>query len=149
MGVYINSLIAVIVTCQIVLRLSPDKDNTKKYVRLICSLAVLLTMISPLKSIILSVDDVRAHITEFFTAGEAEKSPADSFAPAAATLLSYVEENFPAAGEDISLTFVTDESDAITEVQIFLPESDARTCGEIESTLGRELSVTVRVFAGG
>lgn len=147
MTAYINSLIAVIVACQLVIKLAPDSGTSKKYVRLICSLAVLGTMIAPVKSLVLSADELYGQAAEFFSPPQKEEK-SDAFAPAATALLSYIEDTFHPRGE-VRLTFITDDDERITEVQIFAPTADGQTCGRIERALGGELSVGVRVFGDG
>ena len=148
MTAYINSLIVVTVFCELAIRLAPDTGTQKKYVVTVCSLAVLLTMIAPIKELVLGHTNIETKVTEFFSANRAETDAADELYPAAAALISYVEENFD-VGEDVSLTFVTDESGGITEVQVFLPEADGKRADSVERALGGELNVQVRVFGGG
>ena len=148
MTAYINSLISVIIVCEIVLRIAPDGGSGKKYVRIVCSLAVLLTMISPIRSLAGNAAVTEEKIADLFSPGR-QTDESDAFAPAASAIGAYIEKNHPAAGKDYSLTFVTGENGELSEVQIFLGTADGRLCAALENDLGRELGVTVRVFGGG
>ena len=149
MKAYINTLTALMIVCQAVLRLAPDSGTTKKYITLVCSLAVLLTMISPIKEIVRSAPVIEKKAEELFSSENKADTTEDELSPAAATLISFIEKKFPDAGNDITLTFVTDESDKVTEVQLYMPEADQRTAERAERALAAELSVNVKVFGGG
>ena len=149
MAAYINSLIAVIILAEIVTHLAPNETSGKKYVKLVCSLVVLLTMISPLKTVISNIPDRITDMTEYFTSvKEANNEEPEGFSAAAATLLSYLRDYFGEKAEHASVTFVTNEDDSIREAQFFLPCADEATGSRVRRMLENELSVTVKVFCG-
>lgn len=149
MAAYINSMLVMLVLCMLITRIVPDGSNVKKNVRLVCSLVILLTMITPIKSLFSSAADVGESISDFFTAGSAQESEKNDYSAAAATLISYISDTYPSAGDEITVTFVTNDEERITEAQFFLPLASAELCERIERELGRELTVTVRVFGEG
>ena len=145
---YINSLIAVILLAEIVMHVSPDGDIGKRYVRLICSLAVLLTMISPIKSAVSSLSDGIGTVADFFSADEKTVTEREELAPAAETILSYIKDTCGKRADGASLTFVTDGAGEVTEVQVFLPHGDSHTQKKLSGALDKGLNIRVSVFCG-
>ena len=148
MSSYINSLIAVILLAEIVMHVSPDGDIGKRYVRLVCSLAVLLTMISPIKSVVSFLSDGIGAVTDYVKTEENAVTERDELSPAAETILSYIKDSCGKHSDGASLTFVTDDAGDITEVQIFLPHGDSATREKLDDALGRGLNIRVSVFCG-
>ena len=146
MKTYINSLIASVLISQIALCLSPSKSDGKKYVGFICSVFVLLTMLSPVKAMIGEIPDTLGGIKDYFTDVPEEKTEPDGFSSAAATLLAYIAEEYPSSASGASLTFVTGEDGKIREVQFYLPNADRNDCARIRHSLSGVLTVDVYVF---
>ena len=144
---YVNTLIAVILIAEIAVCLSPDGADMKKYVRLVAALAVLLTMLSPIRTLVASIPRIAEKAEEFFAETEAVQPP-DGLGEAAAVLVDYLEENYGKKAAHSTVTFVTDEKETVTEVQFFLPECDSEDGERIKAVLGRELKVKVTVFFG-
>lgn len=149
MTAYINSMLVMLVLCMLVTRTAPEDSGTKNNLRLVCSLVILLTMITPIKELISSASDIGESISGLFTRESTQQPEEDGYSAAAATLISYIADTYPDAGDKITVTFVTNDDGQITEAQFFLPQASAELCERIERELGRELSVTVRVFGEG
>lgn len=148
MNGYINSLLVMLVICMLVTKASPEGE-TKKHIRLICSLAVLLTMIAPIRELVSSAAELGDKVSGFFSSESEADSVRDGYSAAAATLISYIGEKYPDVGGKVTVTFVTDDDGRITEAQFFLPSAGEELCERIERELGSELTVTVNVFGGG
>lgn len=149
MTAYINSMLVMLVLCMLITRIAPEDSKTKNNLRLVCSLVILLTMITPIKSLISSASDIGESLSNFFTPNNVQETEGHDYSAAAATLISYIADTYPDAGNEITVTFVTDDEGRITEAQFFLPLASTELCGRIERELGRELTVTVRVFGEG
>lgn len=145
---YINSLIAVIALCALVLRLAPSSGSTGKYIKVVASLIVLATLLTPVRTLFTDAHKIGERITALFDIPRESAEKRDEYAPAAAALLSYIGEHYPEVGAGNTVTFVTDEDGNITEAQFFLPNADGRLCDRVEREIGGELSVTVKVFGG-
>ncbi len=153
MAAYLNSVIATVIVCQIAVMFSPSSENSKKYVRLICALVVLLTLLSPVKSLIENADGVISAVSDF-PAGEGSVGETEIYGSAAqnsARQLAYavmqaVEGRFGVDSGDIRVTLVTSESGEVCEVQLYLDHTAYSDRAKIGEALEGELMIPVYVF---
>lgn len=148
MTTYVNQLIITVVVCQIATMISPDGENSRRYVRIVCALVTILTIISPITTIAESADDIAGNIRDFFTSAETESvdSERGTLEAAAYAIMSYARENFDLDLTDAELTFYTDDSGNITELQMFVKSGVAADRDRLAAELEDELGVTVHIF---
>lgn len=145
---YFNSLVAVILLSEITAHLSPDNTSAKKSVRLVCSLAVLLVMLSPVKKLVSFLPDVKEKAEAFFSSETEEAEESDGLSDAAGAIIKYLDDSIGRKARHSSVTFVTNENDSVVELQLFLPMADEETRWKVENALGHEMNISVRVFCG-
>ncbi len=145
MTTYINSIITVMVVCQVATVLAPDSDSAKKYIRTVCALIVLFTLISPIKYILSISGDISEKITNFFNTEELN-TPYDEQEAGIISIMQYVAEKYDT--EEISAVIITNEEDtAITEIQLFVPNCPYAQRQTIETEMTQMLEIPVYVFS--
>ncbi len=153
MTAYLNSVIATVIVCRIAVMFAPESEMAKKYVRLICALVVLLTLLSPVKSLIENADGIISSVTDFLT-GEVSVSDSDIYGSdeqntvrqlAYAVMLA-VEAEFGVDSDDIGITVVIDESGEVSELQLYLAHTAYSDRAKIGDALEGELQIPIYVF---
>ncbi|MBE6541919.1 MAG: hypothetical protein E7672_05685 [Ruminococcaceae bacterium] len=145
MTAYINSLIVTMLICQISTVVTPE--NSKKYVRIICSLVILLTLIGPIIDLRDSLPDIGNYFSDM-TSMESENEARNGYSAAASMIFSYVDEKFSINGDDVRITFITDEGDELQEIQIFVKNCPYAAREEIKRVTEEEFGVKTFVFTG-
>lgn len=144
MNAYGNSLIAVMVVCQIASVIAPDSEHARRYIRVVCALVALLTILSPLKHLLTLSDDVTDKITAFFTSDITETY--EETEAGAVGLMQYVAGQYGVS--DLSVVILTDETDTeITGIQFHIPNCPYAKCAAIEADLSEQLELPVEVFS--
>ncbi len=143
MSVYIHSLIAVMIVCQIAVSVAPDSEYAVRYIRLVCSLVVFLTILSPVRNLWDMSDTLSDKITAFFTQDSSVSY--DETEAGAAALMQYVAEQYGI--QKLSVILRTDESDQeITELQLSVPDCPYATRAAIAADLNDQLNFPVSVI---
>jgi len=143
MNAYTSRLIAVMIVCRIAAVIAPDSDHARRYIRVVCALTVLLTVLSPLSRLLAASDGIAEKITAFFTADQAV--PYEETEAGAVGLMQYVAERYCVS--DLSVTIRTDETDTeITGIRFYIPDCPYSTRAAIESDLNGQLAFPVEVF---
>lgn len=145
MNSYINSLTAVMIVCQISVLLAPSSEYAIRYIRMVCALIVLLTILAPLKNF--SAITVQV--------SEAVSSLADSYILSAdynelegstAGLMQYITEYYGIS--ELTAVLLTDDTDTtVTELQLYIQDCPYTTRELIEEDLNKELNFPVYVFS--
>jgi len=144
MNAYANRLIAVMVVCQIAAVIAPDSEHARRYIRVVCALTVLLTMLSPLSRLLEASDGITEKVTAFFTADQT--IPYEETEAGAVGLMQYVAERYGVS--DLSVTIRTDGTDMeIIGIRFYIPDCPYSTRAAIESDLNGQLAFPVEVFA--
>jgi len=133
-----------LILSQVTLRFTPEKG--KQTMRVVCSVALLLTMLVPLKNGFLGLETVGETVKHYLVGEEKTPKENDPYASSAATLFAYLGERFDGSCDKGSITFVTDENGDIAEIQLFLPNAEKRVTLDIKEELETALGVTVNVF---
>ena len=143
MNVYINSLIAVMIVCQIAVSVAPDSEHAVRYIRLVCALVVFLTILTPVRSLWNISDDLTEKITVFLSRDTSVTY--EETETGAAALMQYVTEQYGIS--ELSVILLTDESDQeITELRISVPDCPYATRAAIETDLNEQLNFPVFVI---
>ena len=145
MNRYINSLTAVMIVCQIIVLLAPASEYAIRYIRMVCALIVLLTILTPLKNLPAITTQV----------SEAVSSLADSNILSAdynelegstAGLMQYITEYYGIS--ELTAVLLTDDTDTtVTELQLYIQDCPYTTRELIEEDLNKELNFPVYVFS--
>ncbi len=144
MNAYINSLIIVMVVCQIAAVIAPDSENAKRYIRTVCAIIVLLTLLSPVKHLIALSEGITEKITSFFTTDVSQSY--DENEAGAIGIMQYVTEYYNV--DELSAIILTDETDTeITEIQLYIKNCPYARCVVIEAELSELLELPVYVFS--
>lgn len=139
---YINRLIVTMVICQIAAVVSPESG--KKYIRFVCGLVVLLTLISPVIRLRDDLSGIKESVLELIGGGEVTYS--DGYEAAANMIFAYVSEKYSIGADDMRITFVTGGDGALCEIQIFVKNCPYAAKEEIKQVTGEEFGVDVYVF---
>ncbi len=143
MSNYINSLTAVMIVCQITILLAPASEYAVRYIRIVCALIVLLTILTPLKNLPDITDSVSEAVSNFLNSNVSVNY--DETESSAAGLMQYVTEYYGIS--ELSAVLVTDDTDtAITELRLYIPDCPYTTRELIADDLNRELNFPVYVF---
>ncbi len=148
MTAYINELIITVVVCQIASMISPETENSKRYIKTVCALVTILTLISPVRTIINHAEEIANSLKNFFAMEETveENSVRDTMQSVAYTIMKYTEENYELEIEGAEVSFITDESGQARELQIFLKSGNVEDRDKLKAELERELGIIVHIF---
>ena len=144
MNAYINSLIAVMVVCQIAVVIAPDSDNAGRCIRTVCAVVALLTLLAPAKHLLSRSGELVDRVTSFFTADITQSY--DENDSAAAGLMQYIISQYDL--DELSAVILTDETDTtITGIRLYIPECPYPRRMVMESELQELLGLPVSVFS--
>jgi len=146
MTAYINELILTVIVCQTASMLAPDSDTAKRYLRIVCALVTLLTIVAPVRTIISHADELGDKFSRFFTADETVKESNESLESAAYTILTYANERYSFDTEGAEITFFKDETGKIDEMMLFFPSGNAFDRERLLADLVKEFGVDVHIF---
>lgn len=139
---YYNSLIIIMFAAFLLSFISPSEEYSKKYMRPICGLALLFVLITPLKSLVSDEIDISTVIPKLTEATEQEKYTYKAYA-----LLEYLSSEYEISKAEV--TFITDDSQNLAEIQIFICDTDESTKNEIKKSLMEEFGCEIRIYAEG
>lgn len=143
MNSYGNSLIAVMVICQISSVIAPSSEYAKRYIRIVCALVTLLTILAPVRHMTEIYDNISDKISAFFASDITEQY--DDNEIGAVGLMQYITEQYDIS--DVSVVIRTDKSDTeIVEIQIYIPSCPYTKRASIEADLNAQLDIPCRVF---
>lgn len=141
MRAYYNSLVVMMIVTAAACFLSPSAELTKKNVRPVCGLLLLLTLVSPISSAVQSIENM--DFSRFSTsAAESEQL----YAPQAYAILKYIADEYGSDGGRV--VFITDEEGELLEIQLFTVGMPYGTKEEIVNSLEGEYGCEVRIYCG-
>ncbi len=147
---YINSIISTVIVCQIAVMFSPSADGARRYVRLICTLVVLLTLISPVRALVGDSESLVSSLRDFFKGQESDAAEdvetGGELKQFAYAVMRAVADNFGINSDNIRLTLVTNDDSEVEEVQLYLAATAYSDRERIRETLEAELGIPVYVF---
>lgn len=154
MTAYINELIITLVVCQIASMITPESENAKRYIRVVCALVTILTLISPVRTLADHADEIMDTVGNFFGVSDdtakSDETEADGtrerLDAAAYTILTYAGERYDLETDGAEVSFFTDEQGKVTELQIFLKSGSGADRDRLTAELEEELDVTVHIF---
>ena len=144
MNGYINSLTAVMIVCHITVLLAPESEYAVRYIRTVCALIILLTVLAPLKNL----PDIAAPVSEAVSNFLNKNVSADytETESGAAGLMQYITEYYGIS--ELSAVLVTDDTDTdITELRLYIPACPYTTRELLADDLNKELNFPVYVLA--
>ena len=150
-----NALIAVLLAGQIASQAAPGSESARKGVKLICGLAVLLTLLSPIRRLPEAAEKWRQAAEDYLAAREqTQEDPYETAAQAimiyAADAVAYAADtvggNGAALREPVELTITEGEDGEVREIRLFLPECPAETRSEIRETLEEAYGIPVFLY---
>lgn len=148
---YTFQLILIVVVCQTASMIAPTEENKCRYLRIVCALVTLLTILSPVRNIADTAGRTAEAIRNFFTPAETDASDgmSERLEEAAYTIIGYAGERYDIETEGAAVTFFTDEDDTLSEVQIYVSSGERSDCSKLEAELEDELGVPVHIFNKG
>lgn len=146
MTAYINQLILTVVVCQIAAMISPDGENAKRYIRVVCALVTMLTILSPIRTLIDHAGELAESFRNFFTAAETVDNTRDSLESAAYTILTYAGDKYDLDMDGAEVTFFTNDDGEAVEMQMFIKSGDSQDRDRLAAELEDELGITVHIF---
>ncbi|MGN1408995.1 MAG: hypothetical protein ACI4XJ_02340 [Eubacteriales bacterium] len=140
MRAYYNSLVVMMVVTAAACFLSPSAELTKKNVRPVCGLLLLLTLVSPISSAVQGIESM--DFSRFSTSAESEQL----YAPQAYAILKYISDEYGSDGSRV--VFITDEEGSLLEIQLFTAAMPYGTKEAIVNSLEGEYGCEVRIYCG-
>ena len=146
---YVNSLIAVMIVCQIAVSVSPSNESSVRSIRLICAVVALLTLLSPIGSVISMAGDIENKITSFIVGymepEERRIETMDTFEAVTAQIVSFVSDKYDVG--EINAVLLTDETDSFAvELQLYIKNCPYTKRSQIETDLTNKLGFSVYVM---
>lgn len=144
---YLNTLVITMIVSQLCIQLTPSMSDSKKYVKLVCSLSVFICLFLPITTAIRNgnefIDAIKSFISPIYvTEGVEEK-----FINESAAVMTYISDNYNISKDSIKVTVITDDTDSdVVELHIYIKGVACITGDKIESVLVRELQIPVYVF---
>ncbi len=144
MNRYINSLTAVMIVCQIIVLLAPASEYAIRYIRMVCALIVLLTILTPLKNLPAITAQVSETVSSLVDSNiSADYNEQES---GMAGLMQYITESYGIS--ELSAVLLTDAADTtITELRLYIQDCPYTTRELIANDLNKELNFPVYVLA--
>lgn len=143
MNDYGNSLIAVMIVCQIASVLSPDSDHARRYISLVCAIVALLTVIAPARQIFDVYNDISDKVAAFFESGETETYSETEFG--IHSLMQYISSRYDVS--DIEVIVTTDENDTTPlSLNVVIHDCPYAKRAAIEEELREMLTLPVDVY---
>lgn len=144
MNRYINSLTAVMIVCQIIVLLAPASEYAIRYIRMVCALIVLLTILTPLKNLPAIATQVSETVSSLVDSNiSADYNEQES---GMAGLMQYITESYGIS--ELSAVLLTDAADTtITELRLYIQDCPYTTRELIANDLNKELNFPVYVLA--
>lgn len=146
MTAYINQLILTVVVCQVAVMISPDVERAKRYIRIVCALVTILTILTPVRTLVDNAGELAESFGNFFTAAETTDNMRDSLESAAYTILTYAGENYDLNMDGAEVTFFTNDDGEAVEMQMFVKSGDSHDRDRLTAKLENELGITVHIF---
>lgn len=140
---YINRLIITMLICQIATILSPE--NGKKYIRFVCGLIVILTLIIPVIRLKDDFSGIKESVAELI-GGSERVTYSDGYEAAASMIFAYLGEKYSINEDDMRITFVTGDNGELSEIQFFIKNCPYAAKEDIKQVTQEEFGVNVYVF---
>lgn len=146
---YINSLIAVMIVCQIAVSLAPGSDSAVRSIRLICAAVALLTLLSPIGSVVSFGEELVREAGNIISANNGSSvgsvEAADTFEIVAAQIVGYVSETYDVG--EIDAVLLTDDTDSrAVELQLYIKNCPYTRRAQLEVELNERLGFPVYVM---
>lgn len=156
MSGYIRGLILIVIVCNLVLFLAPDFGvGMKKYIRYLCGLSVLLTVLTPVSTGCEQQADMRDKIVSFFEVRETGETDireaviGGTVRETAYAVMMYLTETYGIRRDSVSVAVITDESEEqaeITELQIYIENCAPSDRERIRREVSSMMNAAVYVF---
>lgn len=144
------TLVFTMIACQIAVQLCPERESAKKGVKLLCGLAVLLTLLSPLRMLFEGAGELGRAAEAYFAKRESDTESEDAQDPYARTARAILTCVSDITGTDSAeLTLVTGEDGEVRELQLFLGPCSYSSRAEAEAVLEEAYGLPVSIFAAG
>ena len=141
MYLYYNSLLIIMLTAFFLNFLSPTADFSKKFMRPVCGLMLLVVLLSPLPSLSPNAD------FSFDLSRTAESTSREKFTSDAYTIFAYLSSEYGIEAADT--VFITDEGESISEIQIFTAELPYNIKEAIKTDISSAYKCEVRIYTEG
>lgn len=139
---YVVQLVTTLVVCQVATVLSPT--GAKGYLRTVCALVTLLTVFSPLASLLTQFNGIEEKIVDFFAVERVEGGEG-SLEAAAYTILTHASNRYGFDTDGAEITFCGD-GETVTELLIFFEEGNGYNRDRLQMELEEKLGIPVHIF---
>lgn len=160
MNIYIKSIITTNIICGLVMFLSPRTESMKKYLKYICGLVTLLTLLLPLIGFIQNTEGLIGNVKSFFEHSIISNSEKDikredalvigSIQETAYTIMTYISSTYRVPSQNISVCVITNDSNkkenVIVDIHIYLTNISPLVREQIQRELQNMMDVSVYVF---
>jgi len=135
-------LVTTLVVCQVATVLSPT--GGREYLRTVCALVTILTVFSPLASLLTQLHGIEERISSFFTV-EGEEGEENSLEAAAYTILAHASNRYGFDKSGAEITFCQ-EGETVTEILIFFEEGNGYNRDRLQMELEEAIGIPVHIF---
>ena len=149
---YLGGIVATVVVCQAVTLFSRGGESTRRYIGLICTLVVLLTLATPVISLCSYADGAIEWFYNLFRGETVESETScedEGLEQLAYFVMRTVEMEYGIDSDKIRLTLVTDEFGDVTEIQLYLSRIAYSDRERVRDGLEGEFDFPVYVFGEG
>ena len=149
MNGYLNSIIITAAACQIAQMIVPDSDSLKRGIRMLCALAVLLTMLSPVRYLTANYDHISAAIEEWLNdenTAEITEEPMNQIAQA---VMEHAVQACRLDPDGMRVTLLTDDTTGeLTEIQLFVRRCAFADREDASRRLTEIYGIPVKIYSG-
>ncbi len=159
MGAYIKCLISTTAICSLVLHLAPEfVGETKKYLRWVCGLIMLITMITPVMKSCENTENIKENVLSFFSAAKnGQQNQTEQIMEAvvdgtvretAYAIITYLQSEHNIPQNRISVSVITKEGETpeIEQLHLYISECSAAEREKIRMEIEAMLGITTYVF---
>ena len=145
---YFNTIVVTAVVCQISQLIAYRNESFSRFVRIICSLVMLLVILSPLRSM--------GEITEYqsekinrivFSEPTPEQETENTMELAAQTIMSHAVSVTGLREQGMRITLITDNSERITDIRLYVTNCAYADRVNAEKKLNEIYGVNVKIYS--
>ena len=149
MNGYLNSMIITAAACQIAQMILPDSGRLKRGIRMLCALAVLLTMLEPVRYLTTNYDYIADEIREWLDSGMDAENVEDPMNQIAQAVMEHAVQTCGLDPDGMKVTLLTDETtQELTEIQLFVRRCSYADRTDAERKLTEAYGINVRIYSG-
>ena len=121
---YLNGIILTAAACQIAQMITYNTESYRRIVHVLCALAMLLTMIRPVRWITENMGELKDSVTEWMDTVPEKTEDNDPMYDTAQAIMEHAVQRYHFEPEGMKVTLISDDDGVIREIQLY-PEKCA------------------------